>query len=338
MKRGLSFAGDMRAARWFPVDLDVHTSTFFFLAIEDGVVERSNFLDTRIETALANAVPVSAQDVPEPLPVGRLSWLFHTSFCGSTLAARALHYLPYNTCLREPLILRRLGDARFGGTPAELMLPITTRLLARPWHPGGGVVVKPTHAALNLASTLLDITPGSRAIILTSSLSDFLISNLKKPLESRARIPELAQRALSVGEFISRLDERALMPPDFLCAAALQWAAQRELLTYIANERVRVIDMSWLLKDFVDAMKQCARWFQLEVPEDAFAVHCEKIVARNAKDPGVAYGAERRKAEAQLVRTHFARELSRAHSWADRWLLPVMSESAKRDPTRWSIA
>ena len=104
---------DLTDARWFPVDLNVRERRYGFLRIEDAVLERSSFLDTRIDAPLAQAVAVAADSLGELDVAARApAWLFHTSFCGSTLLARVLHAPPHGVCLREPMVLRRLGDAR----------------------------------------------------------------------------------------------------------------------------------------------------------------------------------------------------------------------------------
>ncbi|HEY4555061.1 MAG TPA: hypothetical protein VIG68_01300, partial [Lysobacter sp.] len=205
-------------ARWFPVDLDVVHGRFAFLPIDADVLERSVFLDTRIEARLTDATVVDADALPagDPPPPG---WLFHTSFCCSTLLARALHLPPALVALKEPLVLRRLADAREAGQDTDALLPQTVALLARPWQPRGAVVIKPTHAALNIAGDCLDATPGSRAVVLSSGLEDFLVSNIKKTPETQAKIPALAERALKAGTLAARLGPGAFAPPDLLCAA-----------------------------------------------------------------------------------------------------------------------
>lgn len=326
-------------AREFPVDLHVPERRYGVLRIDDDVLARSSFLDTRIEAPLADARPLSVDDVPSALPSARVGWLFHTSFCGSTLAARALHVPPHSVCLREPLVLRRLGDARHGGWSLDGLIAPTLRLLSRPWHDGSAVVIKPTHAALNLAIDLVQATPDSRGVVLTSSLDDFLVSNLKKTPESQAKIPQLAERALRVGTFASRLPPAALQPPDLLCAAALQWAAQRECmvdLVQASGGRVRTLDMSWLLDDLAGAMAQTARWLQLDIPEQVLRSNCQAQAARNAKAIASPYDSQQRAREAMVVTQMFRDPLARTRVWADSHLLPAMRPTARATPEPWT--
>ena len=84
-------------------------------------------------------------------------------------AERTLAAQPPGRCTRF-----RLGRRR-----SVRSLPCA--LLSRPWFARRWrASSRPTHAALNIAPDLLAATPDSRASLLTSSLDDFLISNLKK--------------------------------------------------------------------------------------------------------------------------------------------------------------
>ena len=320
-------------ARWFPVDLHVPRREYGFLAIDQGVLEHSTFLDTRIEAPLGEAVAVPVDIAAQAeMPVAPLAWLFHTSFCCSTLLARVLHLPPYQVVLKEPLVLRRLGDARHARWPVEELIGPTVRLLARPWDPGGAVVVKPTHAALNVAADLLAATPHSRGVILTSSLDDFLVSNLKKTEETQAKVPALAERALQAGTFHSRLPPGALAPPDLLAAAALQWAAQRELCVDIlagaGPQRLRFIDASALLDDVPAMAWQCAQWLRLPVPQEALSSHAVDVSRRNAKAVEAEYDAHRRASDVRLIHAQFSRQIEAARQWFDRVVLPSMRKEA----------
>src|ERR1043165_1301116 len=200
--------GRLADARWFAADLHVPDRRFAVRFLDEEVIERSSFLDTRIEAPPGESHALSvaqAEAAAATLPRARVGWIFHTSFCASTLLARCLHLAPFTVALKEPLVLRRLSDARNGGWALDGLAARSLALLARPWHAGGAVVIKPTHVALNVAVDLLAATPDSRAVIVTSTLADFLVSNLKKPPDSQAKIPLLVERALRATAFRTRL-------------------------------------------------------------------------------------------------------------------------------------
>ncbi|GAB1596553.1 hypothetical protein [Lysobacter claricitrinus] len=322
---------DFDEASWFPVDLHVPERWFSFARVAPDVVERSAFLDTRIEARIDDLRRVPVDELPPiPMPL-HLGWLFHTSFCGSTLLARALHG-GARTVLREPLVLRRLGDARRSGADIAGLSDAAARLLGRPWTLGGQVIVKPTHAALNVARDLLDATPTSRAVILTSSLDDFLVSNIKKAPETQAKVSELAERALNASTFGQRLPTPALTPPDLLCAVSLQWAAQRQVCADLLGagvaERVRTLDAAQLYSHPDDVAVAAALWLGECTDTGDIRVRASRVATRNAKATDVAYDAAARDREVAAVARHYARELRAARNWFDLNVAPHMSDTA----------
>jgi hypothetical protein len=331
-------AADLVDPRWFAVDLHVPERWFAMLRVDDDAIARSSFLDNRIEAPLAQAAPMPVAAAPPDLPRAPVGWLFHTSFCASTLLARALHLAPHAVALKEPFVLRRLSDARHAGRALDGLIAPSVALLARPWHPGGAVVIKPTHVALNLALDLLDATPGSRAVIATCSLEEFLISNLKKPAASQAKIGVLAERMLRASGFAQRLPAAALSPPDALCAAGLQWAATRELVHDVVAaagaERARVLDMQLLLDDLPAVAADCAHWLGLPTPPDAQRAHAAAAGTRNAKALDVPYGTDRRAYEADIVVHHHGPALRNAAAWTRTHVVAAMRPAAV-DPAPW---
>lgn len=322
-------------ASWLACDLHVARRAFHVLRVDEAAIERSSFLDTRIEAPLDQAVAIPADDVARAdVPGAPIGWLFHTSFCASTLLARALHVAPHTVALKEPLVLRRLADARHAGVAIDALIAPTVKLLARPWHPGGAVLIKPTHVAMSLAVDLLAAAPASRAVILTCGLPEFLISNLKKPADSQAKIPLLVERALAATDFAARLPAAALAPPDPICATGLQWAAQREhvldVVDAVGQARVRVLDMAPLLADLPATVADCARWLALPIPPGPLADHARAEGARNAKATATPYGPERRAYEAGLVVHHFRDPLANAQRWLERHVVPSMRSAATK--------
>ena len=163
------------------------------------------------------------------------------------------------------------------------------------------MVVKPTHAALNIATELLAATPGSRGIVLLSSLDDFLVSNIKKTPETQAKVPILVERAVAAGSLRHRLAGREIEPPSLLAAVALQWAAQRELLVDIderAPRRLRFIDADRILADLAGTAQACLDWWGLPVDEASLRTRAALAGGVNAKQTEVAYSPQQRAADA----------------------------------------
>jgi hypothetical protein len=322
---------DVSDPRWFPVDLDPVTPRFAMLRIDEGLVTAPAFMDNRLGVDFKASTPIALSALPALPAPPRAAWLFHTSFCCSTLLARALQDTPARMVYREPLVLRRLSDARHDEMTITRWMAPTTRLLFRPWQPDGAVVVKPTHAALNIATDLLAATPGSRAVVLLSSLDDFLVSNIKKTPETHAKVPTLVERAVAAGSLRHRLAGRGIEPPSLLAAVALQWVAQRELLVDIAAQapgRLRFIDASQVLADLVGTARDCLDWWGLPVDMDALRERAAAVSAVNAKQTSASYSARQREDEAAQLARMFARELAEARAWYECEILPAIRPQA----------
>jgi hypothetical protein len=321
---------DASDSHWFPVDLDVQGGRLHFLRLDESVIARASFLDNRMPIEASVVTSLSLEDLrsemraPQPAP----AWLWHTSFCGSTLMARMLHVAPHSISLREPLILRRLSDAADAGMKIGDFIQPVIRLLARPWHAGGRVVIKPTHAALNIANVLMESSEGGRAVVMTSSLDDFLVSHLKKTSDTLTKTLVLAHRSLrATGDFRHRLAPAAFNPPDPLAAAALQWAAQRELVAALRDrfgDRIKVLHWERVQEDPVAAALEASDWLQLAVPVERMESHALAEAATHAKVPGRSYSPQERSAENEWLRGRYSEPLTQAKSWADLHVLPRM--------------
>ena len=207
----------------------------------------------------------------------------------------------------------------------------TVALLSRPWGVGSRVLIKPTHAALNITAELMTTAPTSRAVVLTSSLEDFLVSNIKKTAETQSKIPALVDRALQIGTFRYRLPRAAYSPPTWLAAAGLQWAAQREILVDIATvnvDRVRAIDAADFLADMPSAVAASLAWWGIDVDAALLSERIRLVSRTHAKATERAYDGEARRVEAAMLERAYATELSLTKAWLNHAVLPYMRSQA----------
>ncbi|WP_198147247.1 hypothetical protein [Pseudoxanthomonas mexicana] len=319
-------------AAWLPFDVDLAGGRMQWLRCDEALIQASVFLDPRMPAegrpqALTPLAPLACL----PPSGHRPAWLWHTSFCGSTLLARLLHLPPYSVALREPLVLRRLSDFADGGQEVSRWLPPVIRLLSRPWRPDGRVVLKPTHAALNIARQAMDAVPDANAVLLTSRLEDFLVSHLKKTEETLSKVPLLVQRALRAGTLAARLPPEALQPPSILAAAALQWAAQRELVADLrttCGDRLQVLEWSCLSAEIEDGTVSTAAFLGLTLPEDALRMHVRVLAGSHSKATSRPYDARMRDQEHALLRSTYRNEVTQALRWAAQYVLPALQAGA----------
>lgn len=308
--------------RDFPVDYDARHDLVHTLRLDVATVERSVFLDNRIDADLAAATVLARAAMPPVAPESRAAILLHTSFCGSTLLAKALHDRERRIALREPLVFRRLADAHHNGQAMGAALADLTCRVVQPWSNGAAVLVKPTHVALPIASGLLDALPQAPVLALTSSLEDFLLSNLRKPAETQARTGELVARQ-SRG---NPLDLRTLaLPrePDFLDIVALQWSLQREWLAAVQRRfpgRMKVVDASALYARPVATLVAGSAWLGDPLDETGAAARLQPLLGVHAKAPHLAYDAATRESHNAMVREACGPALRAA---LDRWAAVV---------------
>lgn len=323
---------DFTDPRWFPVDLDIVGRRVAMLKIDEQVVERSVFMDTRLDADFKIARVHDLASVPA-LDAGESpAWLLHTSFCCSTLLARILSFPPSSMVFREPLILRRLADSSERSPLDRELVGTLVSMLGRPWSRNGRVLVKPTHAALNISADLLDASPGSNVLILTSSLDDFMVSNLKKTAETQSRIPLLVERALGAGKWFQTLPSEAFAPPSIIAAAGLQWAAQRQLLLDIVQRvgsgRIRVLDAEALLGDVPSVVIECATWLRLPISHAELVEKAVAMAGKHAKVDSRPYGRSERTAENKLIAAQHQDQLAQSRRWMEEFILPAMDADA----------
>lgn len=319
--------------RWdFPADLDVASNTFLFREEELERLGESTFLDTRHFNTDGDMepVPLSALDAAGLVPAERRGLILHTSFCCSTLLARLLHVPGESICLKEPLVLRRLADAALVTPPDRALVQAALRLLFRPPTERHAVLVKPTHVALTIADALLDAVPGTRAVILTSSLESFLLSNIKKPDETKRKVPELVERFMAGSSLASRLPPPAFAPPDFLCAVALQWHAQRQIVNDLLRgphaASCRLVEERTLLAEPAATLHGVSEWFGMPLAAPAVRDRIEAVMHRHAKATTMTYSPDEKSYENGLLRSRYAREIDGALDWARRHLNPHVTE------------
>ena len=325
-----ALAEALRDARLFPADLDVPRGNVHLLRIDEGVIERSVFLDSRIDAPLASSIAIPVERVAAAVSgqAPPTSFLFHTSFCCSTLLARILHVPPSVVALKEPMALRRMADSRLDGVDIASWAAVVLPLLSRPWANGGRVLIKPTHAALNIAREILAAAPDAPGIVLYGSLEDFLVSNSKKPPDTQAKVPQLVDRALSASSYVQRLPREAFEPRSFHQLVALQWCAQfavvRELFGSLEGTRLVALRESDLLADLEGVSRRAAAHLKLPLDDAQVSARVRDAGSEHAKAPGVRYGADKRAEEAKLVRSMFGRDIDEALRFAERHLVPAL--------------
>jgi hypothetical protein len=312
----------------FPVDFNPERGEFLMLPVGADRIAEAAFLDRRLGGDWTTATRLAWHDVPESLQVPEPALLFHTAFCCSTLLARALQAPPQVVALKEPQVLMQLASAALRQPPAQIEGPLRAalQLLSRPYESGGRALIKPTNQANNLLPDIVRMT-GGKAILLYSSLSEFVISCCKKLPEADTRVRWMAQHLLKD----TRLQSALGVPWDhdfhFIEACVLAWFAQieryAEALAADRDDRLRSLDMQTMLSDPSFIVPACANWLELGTDAALLQARVNTEFQRNAKHTDRPYDAARRAEEKAVAMKHYADVLDSALTWAREVVAPI---------------
>ena len=314
----------------FPMDLDTRNRRFLFRRTSIEALKSNPFLDNRFVDAddAVQPVDVDALQQLDLTPSPLRGYLFHTSFCCSTLLARLLDFPGRSLALKEPLILRRLSDAALNGAHNPELTSAAVKLLFRDVDGGSAILVKPTHVALNIAGELLACTPSANALLITSTLENFLISNIKKSEETQRKVPELVERFMSASDLSTRLPPEAFEPPSLLAGVALQWHAQQQLVHDLLNgpagKSVFLIQEDELLQAPADTLRTGLNWLGWRIPDDEIDAQILRVMTRHAKSAGREYSLQEKNHETDLLKHKYSEELLQAMQWSNRFLSPYL--------------
>jgi hypothetical protein len=256
---------------------------------------------------------------------GKLHFLFHSAFCGSTLLTRALGRPGMAMGLSEPLILNDVvGFRRRGAEPRAVarVADAALRLLGRPFGHGEAVVVKPSNLLNPLAELLLAIESEARAVFLYAPLETFLISVVRKGLHCRLWVRELLEGYLREGYV-----ELGFTPEDFfrqsdLQVAAVGWLAQQRRFGLLADKlgpaRIATLDADRMMAQPAEAIAAVTAHYGLACDAAALAeIVSGPAFAKHSKS-GAAFSAEQRSAEYASARAAYGDEIGMVLVWAEK--------------------
>lgn len=315
--------------RWFAENFDLARKSLSFVRADREVLAAQPFLDYRWKTDRLprREMPLDAvlAELPQSAPSPNLNFIWHTSFCCSTLIAKALDLQGHNLSLCEPQILVPVADLKrggmFTGNRLSPRLPeIVFRLLAR--SPGGKVLAKPSNFANVLIADAARTTRG-KALFLYSDLESFLISVAKSgiPLLKYAR-RLFSNIAGDSGEPLPWKPHEIFQMSD-LEIAALVWHLQigefRRSWPMFEPGRAVTLNCDTFLADPAAVIARLDAFFDLGLG----AAHIESALAgpllrNHAKSPGEPYDARRRAEEKATARRRLGADLERVIEWSYR--------------------
>jgi hypothetical protein len=323
--------GDLvRDQRWFPEEFHAPRQLLTFVHAERGELARQPFLDHRwkqdsLPRRQAALEAVAAELSAGPAP--RLDFIWHTSFCCSTLLARALDHPGKCLALSEPLVLVSIADAKRTGSldqgwQVSRLPEIVFRLLARPEAPGGRVLVKPSNFANLLLPDAARLTSG-KALLLYSDLPSFLLSVLKSGLPLRKYVRRLFSNL--VGQVRDQLPwtQAEIFQMSDVEIAALVWHMQivefRSAVRLLGPARAASLDCDAFLANPAEVLRQLDAFFGLGLGESHIAeTVAGPLLREHAKAPGVPFDAKLRAEQMADARRQFGSDIERVVEWSYR--------------------
>lgn len=252
-----------------------------------------------------------------------IHFIFHTSFCCSTLMLRALEVPGRAFGLSEPDVLINLANRfiRSDDASNRERLRLVLRLLARPFDKGESVIIKPTNFANRLAMPALETSPESRAVLLYSDVRTLLRSILKRGMWGRIWGRKLFQSAAlwtSLDFGFSPEDAFVLTDLQTLGLGWLMQMHQFEHLERRMGDRVKIVDSADFLADPARTLKRVSELFQLDLDQSVIdGIVNGPTFARHSKFSERGYGQEERAADHSAAETAHHDELEMVVKWVE---------------------
>jgi hypothetical protein len=268
---------------------------------------------------------VPASECLAALGKGKLHFLFHSAFCGSTLLTSALDRAGVAMGLSEPVLLNDVTGFRLRGAQGAAVArtaDAALRLLARPYGPGEAVVVKPSNLVNPLAELLLALQDQARAVFLYAPLETFLISVVRKGLPCRLWVRELLEGYLRMGYVDLGFEQGDYFGQSDLQVAAVGWLAQHAHFARLAEKlgpgRIATLDANRMTQDPAAALAAVAGHYGLGLDSAAITEIVAGPVFGQHSKSGAAFTAADRGAEYAAARAAHGEEIDMVLEWSRR--------------------
>lgn len=314
---------------WFPEEYVPSGNTISFVRSDAATIGRQTFLDQRWNRdgrakASLRLDAIAAEMLPDSSPP-LLNFIWHTSFCCSTLVASALNVAGKNHSLKEPQMLVMVADIKRAGALVEgrisPRLPeIALRLLARPPEQGVPVTIKPSNFANVLIGPAARHSTG-KSLFLYSKLPDFLISVAKSGLQLSKYARRLFFGIVSDDGKPLRWPAAELFQMSDLEVAAIAWHLQMAEFQRSWKEwgpdRAALLDCDAFLADPRAALEKLDAFFGYGFgPDTIDAILTGPVFSRHAKLPQAPFSVEQRRTENERARKVLGPDLQRIVDWS----------------------
>ena len=310
-------------AQWLPLRIAQSLDAITFVHLPREGHREVTFLEERYlsEALPRKSLPIEAvADAMTRLAVPQAPrFIFHSSMATSTLLTRVFDLPGTSMSLAEPIVINELSAIQSRGRDVRAPLGVVLRLLARPFSPGEGVVIKPGNSANNLMPLITELLPEMRAITVHAPLRDFL-----RALAKRGMFARVIYRRLYA--FISRSRQlpTGFSPDDIfeqtdLQIAAMAWLLQHsEFVDMLTRHpaQFRSLDSKVFLASKTPTLDALGKHFGLAI--DAQAISEGPVFSTHSKELGRAFSSADRDREHAATDAAHGEEIDMVAQWIDQ--------------------
>ena len=322
MNRALS--GLFDSPELYPLTVNFEKRTMTFVRMSPATYRNSVFLDVRtrrLEDAMYEARVddvIFAASTSRPA-IKPAHYIFHTTFCCSTLLARCYELVPPCFVLKEPMLLTYLALTREFHPLWNETFNLTLQLLTRTYQPEQFVIIKPHEPVNMLASFLLEQHKSSTATFLLTSLRHFLLSVLKSEERRkwiRSRIPQVTQDARWIPD--TPIDSSQLTDAE---SAAYLWLVNRSLCKALLRaypSRVFAVMDEAVAESPIQCVRNVTHPWGLNLAGlQLEEIEGDSTLSKYSKDLSRPFDADLRRQEFIFLEQQWGAEADTAISWAN---------------------
>lgn len=318
---------------WFLHRLDAQAALGTYVSTSGNRLRKCAFIDGREQfwdVEEVRRVNIGGE-ATEHSGLPKHCYIFHISFCGSTLLSRLLDEKGTALVLREPQALVDLSAQQSGlaqGAP-EMLSKLGAFCVRETGHlraDGETLLIKPSNWANSLIPVLCEGEDGPLAVFLSMDRADFVTAVFRG---GRDRLAYTA-RAISHLTATNGIGAKAMQiaaeqsddPLDQIaCFAALSHRVQESIFRSAMAMRgwddSHWIDMERLVHDPVTTAKSAAVILGLDNEWDSIEQQATIFGQRHAKDPAQSYSRSNRAREDDQVAQYHESRIRNAVDWVD---------------------
>ncbi len=309
--------------------INIDASHLHFIKSNKKELCSTSFLDHRFATSNRVFIKIPIEQYLEwnqsnHHSIQHINYIFHTSFCCSTLLSRCLSINGQGLALKEPHALMTLANFKRQASNqhrVKSLLSISLQLLGRRFDNEESILIKPTNTANNLIGDILTQENTGSIIFLFSDLKSFLISIIKKGEECRSFVRRVFNIITMDSILLNTLEPRQLMELSDLQIASIVWRLQiHEFLKYKETQHkksILLVNCDYLLMQPQLALAETAKHFSYNLNLIKINDLIESpTFLRNSKYSDRSYDSQIRSKENENIYLAHTKSIEYAMQWS----------------------